>query len=152
MARSKKRRESHRCSIVGDGATRRAEIVIALDQFETPADDGRSGAADPPPFALLARSIPRCRLPGQDALVEAGSGVSVVIDPFVFRLFVGDDVEAVGTHDGDDFRATAVEHGVDVYVTDDLSPRRASADDLTAAASEGRLLGAHVAAFPVDIA
>ncbi|MGA9278564.1 hypothetical protein [Ilumatobacter sp.] len=78
--------------------------------------------------------------------------VSLVLDDFMFTLYIGGEVqssEASGTHDGAEFAALARDNRVDVYLTDGVDARRAKPEDLAAAAADGRLLAGSVAAFVV---
>ncbi len=84
-------------------------------------------------------------------LVDAPSSVALVLDDFAFDLHLGDRLMATGTHDGPEFKALAVEHGVDVVIAADVDVRRSGPDELAAAATDGRLAGARVAAFGVQL-
>lgn len=83
-------------------------------------------------------------------LAEGRPAVALVVDGFAYDLHLGDLGFATDTHEGDKYRDAAVAFGVDVYITDDVDPRRSKPEDFAAAAKSGKLLGAHVAAYAVD--
>lgn len=78
----------------------------------------------------------------------------MIVDPFQFTLHLGDATdgcEFTETHDGDEFRRLAIDHGVQVCVTAGCDPRRARPDDLAEAAASRRVVGALVPAFGVEV-
>ncbi len=144
MARSKRRREQHRTALVGSGDDRRAQLFLPFESIES-ADEARPARwADVVGVLGSLTTYPA-------ALVAAPSSVALVLDDFAFDLHLGDRWTATGTHDGPEFKALAVEHGVEVLVAADVDVRRSGPSDLAAAAADGRLAGGHVAAFGVQM-
>ena len=146
MARSKRRRETHRTTIVADGDVRRARVFLPAESLER--DDGRSTHQ-----RELSRWFRSVRKFPASELTDAPADVSLVLDGFAFALFVGSDdhgFEVTGTHDGTDFLDAARHGRVEVFIAWELDVRRASDADLQAAATAGNLLGAAVSAFPVQ--
>lgn len=141
MARSRRIRETHRTSIVGD----RAQVFLQLDGIEWPE-------RDPLKVRHLRRWFPTLDIwPAR--LDEAGRGAAIMLDRFQFALHGSADdggFEASGTHDGDAFIEVADGGSVDVYVAADIDVRRATEADLIDAARSGRLVGASVRAFRVE--
>ena len=144
LARSSKRRERHRTSIVDTaGAGRRAEIVVPVGSIHvdtTPLTQlGPLRQWFPPASAFRDRS-----------LGDVDDSVSVVLDDLAFVLYIGGiGGEVVGTHDGRDFTAAARTGSVDVYMVDLVDVRRAGAAEIDSAAASGRVLGGSVRAFTV---
>ena len=141
MARSKKQREQHRTSYSDAGT--HAEIIIPLQSFETA--DGATIAR----WAEVTRRFGS--VTSYPASLGAGpSSIALVRDNFAFDLYVDDRFVATGTHDGTTFRNLAVEHGVSVYLTQNIDVRRSTPSDFDAAAARGHIVGSRVAAFGVN--
>ena len=184
MARSSRRRESHRTVVDPGDSDRlaRVELLIPIESIEpahprdgvgrthpvTPGVPVRSGGGNrrsngperpAPDRAVLARLGRRFgpvdRYPAT-GLRRSGASVSVVVDGFAWVLYSGsadggaDDWETTGTHDGPEFAAIAQDSGVEVYLTVGIDVRRASLDDLDAAATHGLVRGGSVDAFAVE--
>ena len=146
MARSKRRRETHRTAVVTDGGPIRARVFLTAGSLDR--DDGQSFRRRD--LSRWFRTVPQFP---SDELTDAPTDVSLVVDGFSFVLFVGSDdhgFEVTGTHDGDEFVEAAGHGRVEVFIAWELDVRRASDDDLQAAAAAGNLLGAAVSAFPVQ--
>ena len=147
MARSKRRRETHRTTIVADGDVRRARVFLPAEALE------RDGTR-PTHQRELSRWFRSVRTFPAIELTDAPADVSFVVDGFAFALFVGSDdhsFEVTGTHDGAAFVDAARDNRVEVFIAWGLDVRRASDDDLHAAATAGNLLGAAVSAYPVQL-
>jgi hypothetical protein len=144
LARSKRRREQHRTAIVGTGVDRRAQLFLPLDSIES-ADD-----AEPARVADVVRVLGALTTYPAE-FVAAPSSVALVLDDFAFDLHLGDRWTATGTHDGAEFKALAVEFGVEVVIAAGVDVRRSGPNELAEAAADGRLAGARVAAFGVQI-
>ena len=111
-------------------------------------DDGRSTRQ-----RELSRWFRSVRNFPESELTDAPADVSLVVDGFAFALFVGSDdrgFEVTGTHVGSAFVDAARDNRVEVFIAWELDVRRASDDDLRAAATAGNLLGAAVSAYPVQ--
>lgn len=146
MARSKRRREQHRTSIVERDDARRAQLLVPATAIEV-AD---LGAVRP---RGLASWFPLVRRFPPDGLPDAPATVSLVLDDYSFVLYAGTDdrgFELTGTHDGTEFVDAALDRRVDVYLAWDVDVRRASDGDLDTAANAGNLAGAAVSAFGVQ--
>lgn len=145
LARSSKRRESHRTSIVADAdGGRRAEIIVPLESIEVDSDTVMSCTS-------LRRWIPRRAGFRNGHLPAADDTVSVVLDDFMFVLYIGGvGGEVTGTHDGAEFIAAARAGTVDVYVVEQVDVRRSKPDDFDTAARAGHVLGASVSAYLVQ--
>lgn len=137
---ARRRRPGSLTSVV-DG---RAELVIPIESI-TDAD------AEPMRFDSVAKWWRRVgRYP--DELDVGDPGLSLVLDGFAWDLHLGDVGHATDTHDGPTFLNAATADGtVAIYVVDGTDPRRCSVEDLDAAARNGHVIGARVAAFPVDV-
>lgn len=145
LARSKKRREQHRTSVVADapGPTR-AEIIVPIESIDA------AGVRDLEPFRQwFVRGGYR-----SEPLRRARSSASLVLDGFSFVLYLdGADrqFDITGTHDGERFVDAARCGHLDVYLTTGVDVRRATPEVFDEAARNGRLVGASVAAFVVDM-
>ena len=144
LARSKKRREQHRTSIIAHGSDApRAEVVIPLDAF-----DAGTGLQLEYFRRWFVRGVYR-----SGTLKRAPSSAAIVLDDFSFVLYLDRDdrqYEISGTHDGSRFVEAARRGDVDVYLTAGVDVRRAAPEGFAEAARDGRIAGASVAAFVVD--
>lgn len=78
-------------------------------------------------------------------------GVSIVLDRFAYDLHLSDIGHSTDVHDGGPFFDAARSHGsVDVFVVDGADPRRSKAEEISAAAGSGKMVGGTVVSFEVD--
>lgn len=135
---ARRRRPGSRTSVV-DG---RAVLIVPAEAFETAGGEQMhfGGAKD---WLAKVSSYP-------GVLGEGRPTVALVVDGFAYDLHLGDLAFTTDTHEGTPYRDAAVTSGVDVYITDDLDPRRSKPEDFNEAAKRGKLLGAHVLAYAVD--
>lgn len=135
---ARRRRPGSRTAII-DG---RALLIVPAEAFETAGGDPMNFGGTKDWFTKVS-AYPADLGPGRPA-------VALVVDGFAYDLHLGDLAFTTDTHEGDAYRDAAVASGVDVYVTDEVDPRRSKPEDFDAAARNGKLLGAHIAAYAVD--
>lgn len=145
----RRRRATHLTAVIADdvdGDVEHARLVIDVGELDWPERDRVTIR----PLRRWFPALPTWPVP----LGPAGSGTAIVCDDFRLTLHAttdGGGFEFTADHDGERFVRAGVRGGVHVVIVEGVAPRRATDDELAVAAGAGRLAGAVVDAYRVDV-